>query len=172
MLKVKRSTIAFYLFPMFVTVAIITVFPILYTIFFSFTNYSTFHQDDYTFIGLKNYQTLLGSVNSDLYFVMGLTILFVIACVTLFVIIGMAAALALNNPKIKFLPLWRAVLIVPWAVPPLITALIWKFLFHYDFGPINQILRLVFGPQFGIPWLTTPVGAFVSVVIVNLWLSY
>jgi arabinogalactan oligomer/maltooligosaccharide transport system permease protein len=50
--------------------------------------------------------------------------------------------------------------------------LIWKFLFNYDFGPINEILRLIFGPRFGIPWLTDPVAAFVAVVIVNVWLSY
>ena len=172
MLRVKRTTIAWYLLPTFVTIALINVWPILYTLYFSFTNYGTFHSDDYHFVGLLNYQNLLLDLNSDFFFVLGRTFLYVVVCVALFVIVGMATALALNNKKIKFLPFWRLALIIPWAVPAVITALIWKFLFHLEFGPIDQLLRLAFGPNAGVPWLINPWLAFMAVVIVNLWLSY
>src|SRR5690349_3835682 len=100
-----------------------------------------------------------------------LTFLYVVVCVALFLLFGMLTALALNNPKIKGLTFWRLALILPWAVPSPITALIWKFMFHYDFGTINKLLRLAFGPHAGIPWLTTSWGTFTAVVIINLWLS-
>lgn len=172
MLIVKRRTIAMYLSPMFALIALISLFPIVYTLYLSFTNISTFHLDDYHFIGLQNYQNILGSTNSDFYFVIGRTLLYVVVCIALFLIVGMGTALALNNPKIKLQPLWRGVLVLPWGMSPVITALIWKFLYHYDFGPINQILRVFFGHNVGVPWLTTAWGAFAAVVIVNLWMSY
>ncbi len=171
MLAVKRRTIILYLLPMFVTIAIINLSPILYTFYLSITNNTEFN-NAYDFVGLTNYLKLIFTSNSDLYFVLGQTVLYVIVCVVLFLLIGMLTALALNNPKIKGLAFWRAVLLIPWAAPAAITALIWKFLFNYDFGPINQIGRVFFGKGFGIPWLTDPFWAFVAVVIVNLWLSY
>ncbi len=171
MLKVRRTTIFLYLLPMIATIAIINLTPILYTFYLSGTNNTAFN-NEYKFVGLTNYRDLFFTVNSDLFYVIGLTILYVVACVSLFLIVGMITALALNNQKIKGLAFWRMILLVPWAVPSAITALIWKFLFNYDFGPINQIARVFFGKGFGIPWLLDPVWAFIAVVIVNLWLSY
>jgi arabinogalactan oligomer/maltooligosaccharide transport system permease protein len=172
MLKVRRTTILLYLLPMFISLAVVSLWPIGYTLYLSFTNYTLFNSDDYKLIGLENYQKLLLAGDTDLFFVIGQTLVYVIMCVALFLIIGMATALALNNPKIKGLAFWRVALLVPWAVPTGITALIWKFLVNDDFGPINQIGRIFFGPKFGIPWLTSNWGTFAAVVIVNVWMSY
>jgi len=171
MLQVRRRTIFFYMLPMIVTIAIINLSPILYTFYLSLTNNTEFN-NSYNFVGLQNYINLILSTNSDLYPVLGSTILYVIVCVALFLIIGTLTALALNNPKVKGLPFWRMVLLIPWAAPSAITALIWKFLFNETFGPINQIARVFFGPKFNIPWLSSPFWAFAAVVIVNVWLSY
>jgi arabinogalactan oligomer/maltooligosaccharide transport system permease protein len=174
MLKVKRTTILLYMAPMLIIVALITVFPIVYTIYLSFTNKSLFNLLDYHFIGLQNYIKQISGLNGSFYYVVGNTLLYVLACVSLFLIFGLATALALNNQAIRWLPMWRLLLVLPWAVPSIVTALIWKFLFHYDFGPFNQILRVVFGlgPRQGIPWLLEPGWAYVSVILVNLWLSF
>lgn len=172
MLRVKRRTIFFFMLPMLGTIAVINLWPIFYTLYLSTTNYTEFNSDSYHFIGLGNYQKLIFSLDSDLFPVLWQTILYVVVCVACFLIVGMLTALALNNPKVKGLPFWRIILLLPWAAPSGITALIWKFLFHYDFGPFNQIGRLIFGPKFGIPWLLNPAMAFISVVIVNVWLSY
>lgn len=171
MLKVSRGIIAAYLAPMIITIAIVSGTPILYTFYLSLTNLTLFN-DDYTLRGLDNYQKLFFATDSDLLFVLGQTVLYVIICVALFLVVGMVTALALNNPKIKGLAFWRVALLVPWAAPSAITALIWKFLFNYDFGPINQIGRVFFGPNFGVPWVTAPWWAFAAVVIVNVWLTY
>ena len=171
MLKVRRSTVFAYMLPMLIMLAVLNLTPIFYTLYLSTTN-NTLFNDEYKFIGLTNYQTLLFRSDSDLYYVMGLTVLYVVVCIALFLIVGLATALSLNNPKIKGQPFWRAVMIVPWAMPYAISSLIWKFLFNYDFGPINQIGRVFFGPGFGIPWLTNPILAFMAVVIVNVWLTF
>jgi arabinogalactan oligomer/maltooligosaccharide transport system permease protein len=171
MLQVKRRTIFLYLLPIIVTIMLINMTPILYTLFLSFTNNTEFNQE-YNFVGLTNYLNLFSRTSSDLYYVLGLTVLYVIACVALFVLLGMITAISLNHPKVKGTAVWMSMLLVPWAAPAAVTALIWKFLFNYDFGPFNEIGRLVFGAHFGIPWLTNPVAAFAAVVIVNVWLSY
>jgi arabinogalactan oligomer/maltooligosaccharide transport system permease protein len=172
MLRVKRRTIVAFLLPMLTTIAVINLWPIFYTLYLSTTNYSEFNSDNYRFIGLENYRQLLFSLDSDLFPVLWQTLLYVVVCVACFLVVGMLTALALNNPRVKGLAFWRVILLLPWAAPSGITALIWKFLFQYDFGPLNQIGRLVFGPQFGVPWLLNPTLAFISVVIVNIWLSY
>jgi arabinogalactan oligomer/maltooligosaccharide transport system permease protein len=172
MLKTKRSIILLYLLPMLGTIAVVNLWPILYTLYLSTTNYTQFNSDHYHFIGLGNYTQLLFSADSDLIPVLLQTMLYVVVCLIMFLVVGMLTALALNNKRIKGLAFWRVTLLIPWAVPSGVTALIWKFLFNYDFGPLNQIGRLIFGQQFGIPWLTNPWAAFLSVVIVNVWLSY
>lgn len=172
MLKAKRATIFLYLLPLIATITLINLWPILYTFYLSLTNYTLFNSDNYKLIGLGNYQKLIFTANSDLFFVIGQTLLYVAICVALFLIVGMASALALNNPKIKGLAIWRVALLVPYAVPSAISALVWKFLFNDDFGPINQITRLFFGPNAGVPWLSAPWGTFTAVVIVNVWLTY
>ncbi len=171
MLKVSRWTITAYLIPMITTIAVVSGTPILYTLYLSFTNL-TFFNDDYTLRGLGNYLKLFFATDSDLLYVLGQTVLYVVICVGLFLVVGMLTALALNNRKIKGLAFWRVALLVPWAAPSAITALIWKFLLNEDFGPINQVGRVFFGHNFGIPWVTSPWWAFASVVIVNIWLSY
>jgi arabinogalactan oligomer / maltooligosaccharide transport system permease protein len=171
MLQVKRRTIFLYLLPIIVSILFINMTPIFYTLFLSFTNNTEFNQE-YKFVGLSNFIRLLFTPDSDLFFVLRQTILYVIVCVALFVLIGMVTALALNNPKVKGTAVWMSLLLIPWAAPSAVTALIWKFLFNYDFGPINQIGRVFFGSHFGVSWLTNPVAAFMAVVIVNVWLSY
>lgn len=151
--------------------AIINLWPIFYTLYLSFTNYTDYNSD-LSIIGFGNYQKLIFSLDSDLYPVLWQTVLYVIACVICFLVVGMLTALALNNAQIKGRTFWRMILMLPWAAPAAITAMIWKFLLNYDFGPFNQIGRIFFGPKFSIPWVLNPTWAFISVVIVNIWLSY
>lgn len=172
-MQVKRTTIAAYLLPTFVAVALINIFPIFYVFYISFTNKSLFHLDDYHFVGLDNYGKVFSvSGGGDFYYVLWQTLLFVVACVALFLVLGLATALALNNRNVRGLRFWRLVLILPWTMPSVVTALIWKFLFNYDFGTLNKLLRAFFGPQAGISWLNTGWGAFGAVVLVNVWLTY
>src|SRR5438477_5544140 len=172
MYRVRAATTLVYLSPMIIGVGLISFYPILYNVFISATNQNLYHFRRYSFIGLTNYQSLLKTFDADFFIVLGKTFLFVAICIPLFLGVGMLAALAVNHPSVRWKPFWRVALIVPWAVPTYITALVWKFFFNGEFGTLNQLYRVVAGPQAGLPWLTDPNWAFGSVVLANVWMSY
>ncbi len=108
--------------------------------------------------------------SGDFFIVMFRTFLYVALCLPFFVITGGVLAIILSNDHIRAKPLFRTVLILPWAVPSYITAKIWQFFFRSEHGTINQVLG-IFGIQ-GPAWLQTDMLAFGAVVLINVWLSY
>ncbi|MBA3871341.1 MAG: sugar ABC transporter permease [Anaerolineae bacterium] len=99
--------------------------------------------------------------------------LYVIFCMPFFLLVGLVLALILNNPDIRFKSFWRTLLIIPWAVPTFITALIWQFFFR-DAGTINLVFQSlnIQDPKSPIHWLSNPQLAFFAIVLVNIWMSY
>src|SRR5262245_40012623 len=91
-----------YIGPALFGILILSLVPIVYTVYMSFTNRNgPFRLRNYRVTGLENYQRLLGSIDGDFYIVIGRTFLFTIACVAIFFVVGLALALILNNPAIK-----------------------------------------------------------------------
>ena len=175
MLKVGRMTLAAYVLPTFIVVALINLYPIFYTANLAFTNKNTFNEVDnsYHYIGINSFQYVIQQTGGDFLRVLLSTSLYVVACVALYAILGLVTAMALNHPRVRGKGFWGNALILPWTVPTVVTALIWKFFYNYNFGPINQILRLVtHNAGAGILWLDQPIPAFIAVVIVNIWMSY
>jgi arabinogalactan oligomer/maltooligosaccharide transport system permease protein len=82
--------------------------------------------------------------------------------------LGLLLALVFNNTKMRFRNGYRILLILPYAFPAFLSALVWAGMMNESFGFLNQV---VFGGA-SIPWLTDPVLAKVSVLIVNLWLGF
>lgn len=119
-----------------------------------------------------NGQDALGQLMSmgSFFVVMFRTFLYVLACIPFFFVVGLILALILNNEFLRGRAIWRVLLIIPWAVPSYISALIWQFFFRTEYGTINQLLRLT-GLQ-GPSWLLHPSLAFIAVVVVNIWMSY
>jgi arabinogalactan oligomer/maltooligosaccharide transport system permease protein len=79
---------------------------------------------------------------------------------------GLGLALALNHPTMHGRRIYRSLLILPYALPSFMTALIWAGMFNQEFGIINQALGA------NIPWLRNPTLAKVSILVVNLWLGF
>jgi arabinogalactan oligomer/maltooligosaccharide transport system permease protein len=86
------------------------------------------------------------------------------------VAVGLALALALNTAGLRFRPIYRVLLITPWAVPNYITALIWRGMFHKQFGIVNQVLLMIGGDS--ISWFEHPLTSFTAIVATNGWLSF
>jgi arabinogalactan oligomer / maltooligosaccharide transport system permease protein len=167
----RLLTVATYTTPALLGIILINIFPIFYTFYISLTNRNgptRFAEGRYQVTGFQNYTRLLGQ--TDFYIVFGKTVLYSAVCVFFFFVVGLTFAIILNNPQIKGKAIWRTLMILPWAVPAWITALIWKFLFHGQYGPINQILDKI-GLQ-GPDWLLNGTTAFIAITIVNIWLSY
>lgn len=175
MLKVGRTTIAAYLLPTFIVIALINLYPIFYTFNLALTNKTTFNALDnsYHYTGLTNFQYVIRQTGGDFVRVLLNTALYVAACVILFAGLGLLTAMALNHARVRGKAFWGNALILPWTVPTFVTALIWKFLYNFNFGPINQMIRLItHNANAGILWLDQPIPAFIAVVIVNVWMTY
>ncbi len=131
---------------------------------------------EFTFVGLSNFLSILASADYPVtdplsfYFTLAVTVMWTVLNVALHVAIGLAVALVLRNTWIKGRGMWRMLLIVPWAVPNYITALIWKGMFHTQFGAINGLLEwLGLEP---VPWFSNFWTAFAANVTTNTWLGF
>ena len=121
----------------------------------------------YTFVGLENFVSILTSGDSRFFTTLGVTVLWTFSNVFLHVVIGLALALVLSQAKLKFRALYRVLFIVPWAVPNYITALIWKGMFHPEFGAVNAVLGIP-----GFSWMSQAWSAFLANLITNTWLGF
>lgn len=96
------------------------------------------------------------------------TFAFAILTVGLSFILGLFLAIALNDPRMRSRKVYRVLIILPYAFPSFLSALVWLGLLNTQFGFVNEVL---FGSA-DIPWLTDPVLAKVSVLLVNVWLGF
>lgn len=117
-------------------------------------------------VGLRNYQRLLAS--SDYLFAMRNTIVFTSWSLAVKFVTGMTIAIILHS-KVPFRSLLTGIMLLPWIVPEIVTALAWKSIFDPIFGGLNPILLnigLIAEPQ---GWLSDPQLAMPSVIAVNVW---
>lgn len=131
---------------------------------------------EWTFVGLTHFLDILLARDWPLtsplsfWFTLAVTVGWTIANVLLHVSIGVALALLLREPWVRMRSMWRALLIVPWAVPNYITALIWKGLFHRQYGAINALVVAVGGDP--VDWFGSWATAFAANLATNTWLGF
>ncbi|QQE78642.1 carbohydrate ABC transporter permease [Alicyclobacillus sp. SO9] len=162
-----------YLSPALIGISILSLLPILYTIYIGFTNYDAMHFQHYSFVGLKNFKELLNPDNplSTLFLPTLLwTIEYAAGVTILNYFVGLFLALLLNNRNMKEAAVYRALLIIPWAVPALISMLAWQGLLNDAYGQINGLLHAFGIPR--VPWLQNPFWAKVAIFGVNVWAGF
>ncbi|MBO3663110.1 ABC transporter permease subunit [Microbacterium stercoris] len=96
------------------------------------------------------------------------TFAFAILSVATTFFLGLFLAIAFNNVRMRSRAVYRVLMILPYAVPSFLSALVWAGMMNQSFGFLNQV---IFGGA-DIPWLTDPWMAKVSILIVNLWLGF
>lgn len=144
-------------------VAALILLPVLGTIWTSLHRDVTFL--DREFIGLENYRELL----SDEAFVQSLrfTLLFIAVTVPLELALGLGFALLLDR-AIPGRGLWRACVLIPWAVPAAISARGWELIYNFHYGLANAAL-VGLGADEPVNFLGTEAGAFFAVVVADAW---
>lgn len=161
-----------YLIPALLSIFIVTFLPIVYTVVISFTNYNMFHMEKFSFVGFSNYlEVFSGSIKNVFFPVLGWTICFAVLSTIGSYTMGLILAILLNNPHMKESKVYRALLIVPWALPSTIAILAWQGLLNEQYGGINNLLHAL-GVAWNAPWMTNPFWARVGIIIVNLWLGF
>ena len=162
-----------YLAPAFAGLLFLVLVPFTVALGIAFCHH---HADEYTFVGFANFTDILFSESYGLtdplsfYFTLVVTLLWTVANVVLHASIGLALALLLKEPWLQLKGVYRALLIIPWAVPNYITALIWKGMFHQQFGAINGLLNSLGIESVG--WFSGFWTAFTANVITNTWLGF
>lgn len=134
------------------------------------------HHGTWTYVGLDNFAEILsggGHALSDplnFWFVLGVTVLWTFCNVVLHVLLGVGLALLLSRHWLRGKGVWRMLLILPWAIPNYITALIWKGMFEGEHGAINSLLHALHLD--GVSWFSSWATAFSANVITNTWLGF
>jgi len=152
-----------------------TIMPILFMIFMAFTNYSAPEhippKNLVDWIGLQTFKDLFTlNVWSDTFFgVLTWTIIWAVLATVTCYFGGILVALLINQQGIKFKGLWRTLFIIPYAIPQFVSLLVMRNMLNDKFGPINQYFRF-FGLE-GLPWLSDPFWAKVSVIVINMWIG-
>jgi arabinogalactan oligomer/maltooligosaccharide transport system permease protein len=184
-LKRHREAYA-YTTPAMLGMLVLVFFPFAYGIALSFTDSNLYNSNQpitEVWIGLKNYVSILGDFSvirktdsgimvdfSNFYWTLFFNIVWTVTNVAFGVIVGLILALILNTKGLAMRPLYRVLLIFPWAMPNYITALIWRGMFHQQFGVINQALQILGGSP--ISWFEKPTTSFLTALATNGWLSF
>lgn len=162
----------YYLTPSLIPIIILSILPILYTVYISFTNYSINHLDDASFVGITNYINVIKGDLSKIFLpVFTWNVVFAVIVTFGSFFIGLILALVLNNDNMKEAKYYKAILILPWALPATIAILTWQGLFNQTYGGINVLLRN-FGFAGNIPWLLEPFWARTAVIVVSFWMGF
>ncbi|MGB5102882.1 MAG: sugar ABC transporter permease [Steroidobacteraceae bacterium] len=175
-----------YVTPAMVGMLVLVFFPFIYGITLSFTGQTIFNTNQpltELFVGLRNYIDIIGDVDvatrtaagwvinyQNFYWTLFITVCWTVSNVAVGVTLGMLLALVLNTPGLRFKPIYRVLLILPWAIPNYITALIWKALFHQQFGAINQAIQMFGGEP--VAWFDGVFTSFITGLATNGWLSF
>lgn len=149
----------------------LVIYPMIWELNISFTNMSLRAFLDPEYIGFENYLKVFNRpVLKQVYFfpLLGQTVLWTFVNVFFHVVGGMILALLLNR-KLRLRGIYRAILIIPWAIPQVIAVLAWRGEFNFEYGYPNILLQSIgLSP---VQWLTDPTWNFVAMCIVNIWLG-
>jgi maltose/maltodextrin transport system permease protein len=126
------------------------------------------------FVGWKNFLRILRDprISGPFFKIFAWTFFWALFSVVFSLAVGLPFALVLNDPKLKGRNIYRTLLIIPWAIPVFISALVWRNgLLNESYGVINKFLL----PALKLPairWMNDPFWARVGVLLVNVWLTY
>ena len=145
-------------------------YPIVKNLVMSFQAYdfSTFFNGRAPFVGFENYAATL----SDPIFVRALTNtgLFTIGSIVGQFVLGLGLALYFRR-RFPLSGLLRSLLLLPWLLPMIVSAAVWRWILEQDNGALNRFLEGIGLISDPIPWLNSSDTALVAVIIVNIWLG-
>jgi multiple sugar transport system permease protein len=154
-----------FLLPSLLILAVVGIYPLLQTIYLSFFD-TTFAKPGGNFVGLENYRNLL----NDIWFKVAYKNTWVFTAVSVFFegLIGLMIALVLN----KNFPLrgWvRACVLIPWAIPTVVSARMWEWIFNAEYGILNYLLMKVGIIDANLNWLGETSTAMFAAISSDVW---
>lgn len=165
--------------PALILVVFFVIVPLIFSITAGFTNWSNPDHippgNSINWVGLENYIDMLGGEAdwaSAFLRVAGWTIIWG-ACATVTCYFGgLLVAVIFNETKLKIAPVFRAIFILPYAVPNILSMMVWKNLLNGSSGTVNRTLQALHIIDGAIPWLSDVTMARVTCIFVNLWAGF
>ena len=152
------------LLPVLLPVLLISIIPLLRGIYIGFTNYEL--GGNVRFSGMQNYRLML----HDHFFWRSISVGFIwtITVTLLQVCLGLGLALLLNI-GLRFTPIYSVLVLVPWAMPPIVRGLMWRQIYDPDIGALNLILSNLGLINTPINWLTSFEFAIPAIIVAGVW---
>jgi trehalose/maltose transport system permease protein len=160
--------------PLLLVLALAAGWPLARSLWLSLTDASLAGTDAASFVGLRNYLAYADGIwfgvlaDPDWWRAVVNTLLFTLASVSLEAVLGVGIALVLNA-QFPGRGLVRAAVLVPWAVPTIVSAKMWSWMLNDQFGIVNDLLLRAGLIHTPLAWTADPLLSMVTVVIVDVW---
>jgi multiple sugar transport system permease protein len=151
--------------PALIPVVLISVYPLVQGILLGFTDAEAGLNQVTNFNGLDNYEKLLHNELFWASFRIGLIWAFGVTIIQFLASLGLALLL---NANLRLRWLARTLALVPWAMPPVVIAIMWRLMLNPTYGPVNETLRTL-GLPGDINWLGDFSTALPAVIVVGVW---
>jgi len=166
-LQRKQTRLAWIMLaPALIVVALVALYPLGVTIYQSFTDKQFLALEPTKWIGLENYRTLIhDTIFRDSIVT---TVKFTVITVGFEFVLGLIIALVVNS-NFKGRGVMRAVMLIPWAIPTVVSAQMWKWMYDDIFGVINDLGVRLHILHHSVAWISQPSTALASVCAVDIW---
>lgn len=165
--------------PTLLLILVVAAWPLYKAVALSFTNERLGRPGQGEYVGLANYETLLwrvrersdGSIrigDSDFYEAVTNTILLTFVSVALELVLGLGIAMVINS-KFRGRGFMRTAVLVPWAIPTVVSAQMWNWMYNDVFGVFNDMLQRIGIISDPIAWLANPTTALMAITAMEVW---
>ncbi len=166
-LATRRARTAWMLLtPTIIVILLVAVYPLFRTIYYSFTDANYLRLGGEQFVGLENYRTLFS--DSSWWASVRNTAIFSVVGVLCEVVLGLFIAMVINS-NFPGRGLMRTAILIPWAIPTVVSSQMWSWMYNDVIGVINDILQrlhIIAGP---IGWLGNTATALPAIIAVDVW---
>ncbi|WP_043613642.1 carbohydrate ABC transporter permease [Ensifer sp. ZNC0028] len=154
--------------PLLAVMIAVIGWPLIDTIRLSFTDAKLVGTEG-TFVGFDNYAKMLGGSNFQRAFIT--TTWFAVVSVTAEMVLGVLAALLLNQ-QFRGRTALRALMILPWALPTVVNATLWRLIYNPEYGALNAALTQIGLIDSYRSWLGEPSSALTALIIADCWKNF
>jgi multiple sugar transport system permease protein len=163
-----RTLTHFFIWPTLVLLILINIFPLFYSLYLSFTDFSVISNQPPEWIGLENYQNILTKERDRYWHNFTVTGKYAVLSVGFQVVVGFSMAMLLRE-KFRGSGLLTTLILIPMMLSPVVVGLFWKLIFDPSKGIFNQVIYPN-NPTGGEQWLADPTLALWAIVIVDVWM--
>jgi trehalose/maltose transport system permease protein len=156
----------FLILPAVFVVFLVIGFPLAQVIVYSFMKIKLDGVTPPSFVGIDNYLFIFS--DSDFWHSVWITLIFTFFSVTIEAVLGLTVALVANS-KFKGRTILRVAILIPWAIPTVVSSQIWRWMFNDIYGVVNVILANLHIIPHKLAWLATPETALPVIIAVDVW---